>query len=371
VHADDPAESAARRPDRTPGRAPARPTPPAEVVAFADARAIARAERDWARADALRARIDAAGWKVEDAGFSYALLPATPLDVIDGDEQRYGSAARVPSVLGETPTARFTVVLPADSWPDDVTRALAGLRSHAPTGTHVVVVENAASSEQALRLRDGAPDVAQVGDEPVEVVRTSVRLGHAAALNVGMRRARGSIVILADTSVEVTGDALTPLADALADPSIAVAGGFGTASPDMRRFVDADGPDVDAIDGSWLAFRRDDFPRLGPLDEKFVFYRSLDTWWSLVLRAGSDPDVEPRRAVRIPLPLERHAHRGSSSRPGDERERMGRRNFYRVLDRVRDRPDLLASRRAAPGTDASANAVGAGAPSGDVGDRPG
>ena len=39
---------------------------PAEIVALADARAAAKAARDWARADELRAQIDAAGWTVVD-----------------------------------------------------------------------------------------------------------------------------------------------------------------------------------------------------------------------------------------------------------------------------------------------------------------
>ncbi len=39
---------------------------PAEIVALADTRAVAKAERDWARADTLRAEIDAAGWTVID-----------------------------------------------------------------------------------------------------------------------------------------------------------------------------------------------------------------------------------------------------------------------------------------------------------------
>ncbi len=39
---------------------------PAEIIALADARANAKAARDWARADSLRAEIDAAGWTVVD-----------------------------------------------------------------------------------------------------------------------------------------------------------------------------------------------------------------------------------------------------------------------------------------------------------------
>ena len=41
-------------------------TAPAEIIALADARAAAKAAKDWARADELRAQIDASGWSVVD-----------------------------------------------------------------------------------------------------------------------------------------------------------------------------------------------------------------------------------------------------------------------------------------------------------------
>lgn len=169
-----------------------------------------------------------------------------------------------------------------------------------------------------------------------------MRLGHAAATNVGLRRARGAIVVLADTSVEPTGDALGPVAAALADPAVAVVGDVGLVAADLRHFAQSDGPDVDAIDACWLAFRRVELLALGPLDEQFVVGQSLDTWWSLVLRAGADPARPPRRARRLDLPLGRHERRGSSALPAAERERLSKRNFYRLLDRFRDRPDLLS-----------------------------
>ena len=39
---------------------------PAEVTALVEARTAARAARDWARADALRAELEALGWDVTD-----------------------------------------------------------------------------------------------------------------------------------------------------------------------------------------------------------------------------------------------------------------------------------------------------------------
>lgn len=321
------------------------PYPPAEVYEAAAARATARAARDWTRADELRAEIEAAGWKVIDSGTRFRLEPATPPTVDDDARTRYGSAAAVPSVLDEPATTRFTVELLAEDWPEDLSRALAGLRAHAPEGTQVVIVANDPSPQQAGRLEPASPDLAAIAGRIPEVVWTSARLGHATARNVGLRRARGAVVVLADTSLEPTGDPLGPLEEAFADQGVAVAGPDAFVTPDLRSFGDATGPDADVIGLFWMAFRRDDYHRLGPLDERFAFHRSLDVWWSLVLREGQDPGAPPRAARRVALPLERHEDRGWTGLPDAERDRLSRRNFYRVLDRFRDRPDLRSAAR--------------------------
>ena len=325
-----------------------RPEPPAEVVALAHERSDARAARDWPRADALRAAIEAAGWRVVDRGTDVALEPAAPPTIEEDGLVRYGSAADVPSVLGEPPSARFTVELVADDWHDDLARTLAGLRAHAPAGTHVVVVANAPSAGQAARLAPGSPDLAPIAGAPPEVVRTSVRLGHAAARNVGLRRARGAIVVLASSSVEPTGDPLTPLEAVLADPAVAVAGPIAFVTPDLRRFAAAPGAAADTIGLAWLAFRRDDVAALGPIDEKLVLPDHLGTWWSLALRVGAEPGAGPRAARNVALPLAVHEERPPAGIPDAERDRLAKRAFYRVLDRFRERRDLLSG--PAPGT---------------------
>ena len=176
---------------------------------------------------------------------------------------------------------------------------------------------------------------------PIEIVWTSERLGHAAAVNAGMRRAHGAGRVLIDTSVEPTGDVVTPLVQALDDPSVAVVGGWGITSGDLRKFEDAPAGEVDAIEGYLLAFRRADYAARGPLDERFRFYRNLDIWWSLVLRDEGEGNA-PRRAVRLDgLPAVRHEHRGYTSLPDDERDRQSKRNFYRIIDRFGSRRDLL------------------------------
>jgi hypothetical protein len=176
---------------------------------------------------------------------------------------------------------------------------------------------------------------------PLETIWTSERLGHAAALNIGLRRTRGPVAILLDPSVEPTGDLVTPLVHALDDPTVAVTGGWGIVSADLRKFEDAPAGDVDAIEGYLQAFRREDVATRGPLDEHFRFYRNLDIWWSLVLRDEGE-GTPPRRAVSLAgLPAVRHEHRGYTSLPDADRDRQSKRNFYRIIDRFGWRRDLL------------------------------
>ncbi len=307
---------------------------PESVLDAAHARAAAREARDWAEADRLRTEIEAAGWRVVDRGTDFALTPLAPPTIETDGVTRYGASTEVPSLLDDEATATASVILIATDWPEDVKRALDALDRHAPDATQVVVVADAPSPEQEDALLERA-------GRATELIWTSARLGQAAALNAGIRRTRSSVVILLDPSVEPTGDIVTPLVDALEDPTVAVAGGWGIVSADLRKFTDAPRGDVDAIEGYALAFRRDDAQTRGPLDERFRFYRNLDIWWSLVLR-DEGPGAPPRRAVSVEIPAVRHEHRGWTSLPEEERDRLSKRNFYRIIDRFGNRRDLVS-----------------------------
>jgi cysteinyl-tRNA synthetase len=316
---------------------------PDEILSAAHDRARARRERDWAEADRLREVIEAAGWKIVDRGTDFALTPAAAPTVEEtGGVVRYGSSRDVPSRLDEPSRGLATVVLVATEWPADVDRAIAGLVSHSPEGVSIIVVADGPSDEQEASLTAAAATTHEElpGATPdIEIVRTAERLGQAAALNAGLRRATGPVVIVLDTSVEPTGDIVGPLVRALDDPTVGVAGGWGVVSDNLRQFRDAPSGDVDAVEGYAIAFRREDAAARGPLDEHFRFYRNLDIWWSLVLRDEGE-DRPPRRAVAVELPAIRHEHRGWASVPEAERERLSKRNFYRIIDRFGWRLDL-------------------------------
>ena len=330
---------------------PAASIPPAEIVEAAQRRSAARAERDWSTADELRAEIEAAGWRVVDAGTRFRLEPAHPADEEAGGEIRYGRSDAVPSALDRAPTGVATVVMPVDAGePAALAAATAAVR-HLQPGANLVVVGDGIDDATTSSIRE-ALDAAPTSEGAHEIVRTSAPLGRAAALNAGIRRAIGAIVVVLDPSITAMGDVVGPLVAALDDPDVAVAGPLGLVTADLRRFEEVvptkEAVAVAAIQGYCLAFRRSDFVERGPLDEGFRFYRNLDIWWSLVLRDDGE-DATPRRAMAVSdLPLARGEPWAWTSTPASERDRLSKRNFYRVLDRFRDRLDL-----AVPAGDAS------------------
>jgi hypothetical protein len=106
---------------------------------------------------------------------------------MDG-EVRYGSAAAVPSRLEEPPDAPWTVIVLASEAPERVSRLLAGLRTHAPRRHAGRGRGQRPERAQQAALAAGAPDRAAIGGREIEVLRTATRLGHAAALNIALRR---------------------------------------------------------------------------------------------------------------------------------------------------------------------------------------
>jgi GT2 family glycosyltransferase len=291
---------------------------PDDVRRLLDERAAAREERDFARADALRDRIAALGWEVQDAG---GRSTARPILVREPEADPVEEAATVDA----------SVQLAAEDHPDDLLRFLHGLAEHPPpTRWELVVVANAPAEPLADTLASVTLPL-----EPV-VLHSADRLGWADARTLGMRHSHGEVTILLDTSLEPTGDFVTPLLAAFDDPAVGIAGGWGVTSGDARQFDEAPPGPVDAIEAYCLAIRREALRAVGGFDSRYRFYRNADLDLSFAVRDAG------WIAMRTDaLPLARHEHRGWTSMPEEERDRLSKRNFYRFLDRWGSRPDLL------------------------------
>ena len=300
---------------------------PPDVRTLLQQRTAARDRRDWAEADALRERLAALGWQVEDGASrssARAILPATP-----------AAAGSGVSRLDEPATLAASIQLAAEDHPADLERFARGMAAHPPAfAWELVVVANSPSFDVGALLGEIELPVAPV------LLAAEPRLGWADARTLGLRRSSGEITVLVDTSVEPVGDFVTPLVAAFDDPTVGIAGGWGVKSGDGRSFEEAPPGEVDAVEGYALAIRRAALQKVGGFDPRFRFYRNADLDLSFAVRDAG------WRAVRTDaLPLVRHEHRGYAALPDAERDRLSKRNFYRFLKHWGDRRDLLLDRR--------------------------
>lgn len=278
-----------------------------DARALLEQRQRAREARDYRLADELRDRIAALGFDVLDTPAGPELVPVA------------------------APPAEISVLVDLEGWPEDTARFLASLTRHQPPGTvEVITVDR--------RPGHRPPGWGGAWAGPSQVLEADSALGFGAARNLALAAAAGTVVVLVDTSLEITGDLLGALVDALDDPTVAVAGPFGLASADLRDYEERTTGDVVAVQGYCLAGRRADLESAGGIRESFAFYRNADIDLSLRLRTLQDPI---RRAVAVGAEhCRRHPHRAWEATPEPERSELSRRNMRRVHNRFLGRTDL-------------------------------
>jgi hypothetical protein len=319
--------------------------PPDPIVELARARSEARARRDWAEADRLRAEIETAGWRVVDDGLASSLTPLHRPDLVIAGGVLHGHPASVPSRLAEPPRGIATLVVPLEG-PEDGPAVVERLRSHLPPGTEVVlVVPVEVGGGLGPTLSFDRPPWSEEWDDAsggirIESVGTAGRLGLAGSRDAGIRRASAPIVILLDPAAVPGGDLVTPLVHALDDPSVALAGRRGLAAADLRRPGPSPAAGAIAVDLGCVAFRRADYVARGPLDDRLNTEPFLALWWGLVLRdegAGRQP-----RAVAVleDLPVVLPAFPGQGADPAS---RPVRRDHYRLAAAFGRRSDLTST----------------------------
>ncbi len=205
-------------------------------------------------------------------------------------------------------TPSVSVLVETEAWPDDAARFLASLDRYG-------------------------------GGRAIEVVAADQgELGFGAAQNEALAKAGGDVVVVVDTSLELTGDLLGPLVAALADPAVAVAGPFGLTTADLCDYEERTAGDVAAIQGYCLAARRQDLFAIGGVQESFTWYRNADIDVSLRLRTLTEPT---RRAVAVGAEhCTRHTHRAWEATPETQRGELSRYNMGIVHEVFFGRKDL-------------------------------
>lgn len=193
---------------------------------------------------------------------------------------------------------------------------LRSIAAHAgEVATETIIVDCASS--------DGTPAMVRADFPDAILLEPGANLGFARGNNLGIRRARGALVLLLNPDTELTPGALPALVSALAaDPAVGVVGPRlcypdGSVQSSRRRFptlataavestllqewlpghsalhtyVMGDVPDDAAHDADWLVgacllARRAVFASAGLLDERLFLYSEEPEWCWRVRRAG-------------------------------------------------------------------------------------
>jgi glycosyltransferase involved in cell wall biosynthesis len=188
---------------------------------------------------------------------------------------------------------RVSIVIPCLNGSKTIVRLIHSLqRQILPQGTRleIIVVDNGST--------DGTPDL--IEELPVRLVREGVR-GPAAARNAGVRASSGEVIIFLDADTRASSEKLVleHLRTLDLSPHIGIAGGAISPDPEQKSLV-AFAENMTAL-FNWhdrtpsrflsfqpfgnLAFRREVFERVGPLDEGLLFLEDFE-WNSRVRGLG-------------------------------------------------------------------------------------
>jgi cellulose synthase/poly-beta-1,6-N-acetylglucosamine synthase-like glycosyltransferase len=301
---------------------------PEDILALSHERDLLRRKGQYDRADLLKERIESAGYAIKDNphGAHLIILPG-----VNVDGHSYRTSRELPSLLSENDLYTFSIQLLVQEETTQQAQSLIESILHFPQqhSYELFILDNASNNgfdlwAEALRQRESH----------VHLLHTTRKMGDAEAYNMGMKQSRGRFILILDAQSQVNGDILGPLANSLSDEHVGLTGPRGLRSDDLRHFEMSEENEVEAIELSCMAFKRELLTKTGLFDEGYRNPYFMDIDFSFALR---DYGVQAVRTPDMPL-VQAEAARTTSER---EYARVQRRNFYRFLQKWGSREDML------------------------------
>lgn len=298
---------------------------PSEIASLTREREQLRARQEYELADQLRTRIQAAGYTLRDSQRGPLLSRRRP----EEEFTVLSRSADAPDRVALPDRYQFSINLLAQNNRADLERCIQSIRRYAgPHQIELVILDSGSTDdtlpylEQLARRGElSGPQGQQLG---LQVLFADHNMGFGAGRNATMRASQGHHILLLDTSIEICGDIWRPLAASLADEAVGLAGPYGLVTTDLRDFQEVVQPDVDAIEGYLMAFRRELLPEVGGINEKYRFYRLADVHFSFFFKAAGYRLV---RTATVSERLTRHPHREWYSLSEFEQATKSKKNY--------------------------------------------
>jgi len=286
------------------------------------------------KADAHRKEINDLGYVIEDT------LEGTKIRKQFYSETEFGKLKSISSSseLSQQPLGvnkyDVTFCLVSNDFTSDLIRCINSIINFTKTISYQILILNKISNPE---LHEFIKSIDRKIN--IKVINTDHGLGEGTSKNILLKSSEGSIIILLDTSVELTDDISGPISAVLTDESVGITGPFGLKTSDLHHFHDNpndNGGEMDAIQSYCFALRRKSLQDVGLMRETFRFYRHLDLDYSFQFKSKGYKVIEIQN-----MPLIRHKHRIWESLPDYQREELSQTNYKKFLEKWQKRPELL------------------------------
>ena len=314
---------------------------PQEISSLVRERESLRTRGEYVQADQIRKDINSAGFTINDTPYGGIVLPRR----LEEEFTVLSSSSDAPDNTHQADLYEFSVNLLAHNSQADLERCILSICRHSDDRSiELVIIDNGSTDETLSYLEKLAREDDLVGANGqhigLQVLFADHNMGFAAGRNATMRASRGLYIVLMDTSIEVDGDIWGPLSNTLSDRNMGVVGPYGLVTDDLREFQESLGPDVDAIEGYLMSFRRELLAEVGWIDERFRFYRLMDIYFSFFFKTAG------YRALTTPVVAEhiqKHPHKEWYSLSEEERATKSKKNYDIFRDRWHHGESLLVA----------------------------
>jgi hypothetical protein len=276
---------------------------PDEVIAFAEARLVARDKKDFALADTLRITIANAGYEVVDVAGGFELIAKAAFITL-----AYARDIRPIDLEQET-----TVAIIVEGFTDDALESVRSIKANSDCG---IVI---------LSIGDPGALVAEM-DSRTYLFAVAPGAGWGDCANALLTKIKSKYLIIMDPSTSFTGDAISPVVAQLEEGEYVAVGWRGglVNTEDEWRSVDDN---------------REAILETGGFNPRAIYYRNADIEFSLKLRQTGG------RLLQMTLPLIQGRHHGYHDVDPDYREAQSKKNYDRILERFRGKSAILSPRR--------------------------
>jgi hypothetical protein len=293
---------------------------PESVHELARARLEARAARDFALSDSLRADIAAQGFEVVDVAGGYELRPKKRFPT-------YESTRDIKAI--NSGKYEITVAMIIDGFHEDTIETIKSIKKHSDCAIALLVLNDAGALADQLDAR-------------TSLVVLAENFGWGESANALLRNVTSEFIVIMDPSTRFTGDAITPvLAELKKREYVAVGwrGGLINLDDEWRSVDDKGVGEVDVIFSYFIAMHREDALASRGFNNRALFYRNADIEFSLALRHANG------RLLQMELPLSQDRHHGYHDSDPEYRDLQSKKNYDRILERFRGKTAILSPRR--------------------------